>query len=121
MSRPLTLRVKTPSAPSAPNPAFPLHRHFLDTAKECAADGTFDKYFRLLLERLAHCERTRDKKETTYYTHAFRAFLAVQGGSYAIRPTPAAPMRIFIPVEPPPPPPPAAALPLPAAAFEPPE
>jgi len=49
------------------------------------ADGTFDKYFRLLQEKLAHCERTRDKKETLYYTQAFRAFLAVQGGSYAVR------------------------------------
>lgn len=61
------------------------------------ADGTFDKYFLLLQEKLAHCERTRDKNETVYYTQAFRAFLTVQGGSYAIRPTPAAPMRILIP------------------------
>ena len=87
MNRPLTLRIRTPNAPSAPNPAFsPQQKHFFDTATECMADGTFDKYFLLLQEKLAHCERTRDKKETVYYTQAFRAFLTVQGGSYAIRP-----------------------------------
>jgi hypothetical protein len=63
-------------------------------------DGTFDKYFALLQTTLAECERKRDRNETVYYTQAFRAFLAVQGGSYAIRPTPAAPMRILIPVAP---------------------
>jgi hypothetical protein len=87
MNRPLTLRIRIPRAQSAPNPALsPQQKHFFDTANECMADGTFDKYFGLLQEKLAHCERTRDKKETVYYTQAFRAFLAVQGGSYAVRP-----------------------------------
>lgn len=109
-------RVPRPtSSKKAPTPLLirtPLQEDFSVLAKDLESKGTFDQSLRFIQLWLQQAEKSRNTRDVSYYTRAFRAFLEVKGGSYAILPVGASAPAAAIPQSRarPAPPAPAAAL-----------
>jgi len=68
VSNPTELRIRIPN------------RDFHEIANECIANNSFDEAIRRIQSKLVDSSRTKSKRDTKYWTDAFRTFLIANGG-----------------------------------------